>query len=378
MDFGCGRRDASRMDGQSAILTVDVPLERAGYSVWIGDGLLPVCGEKIRPFHPGGKVAVVTDSNVAPIYSDTVLESLRSAGFDPTLIVVPAGEASKRLEVVGQVTDAMIEAGLDRKSLLVALGGGVVGDLAGFVAAIYYRGIPYVQIPTTIVSQVDSSVGGKTGVNSPGGKNLIGAFHHPLLVLADTTSLGTLPEREFNEGFAEIIKHAAIRDADLLEGLDPAERANLAGLIARNVGIKARIVAADEREITGERALLNFGHTVGHGVEQAAGYGALLHGEAVSIGLHAALKLSVAKAGLPEADAARVLAALEAFGLPTRLPAGLTTDAVMDSLARDKKFESGRVRFVLLEKLGSAFLASNVTLDEIRAIVEELKATPAA
>jgi 3-dehydroquinate synthase len=362
------------MDGQSAILTVDVPLERAGYSVWIGDGLLPICGEKIRPFHPGGKVAVVTDSNVAPIYADTVLESLRGAGFEPTLIVVPAGEASKRLEVVGQVTDAMIEAGLDRKSLLVALGGGVVGDLAGFVAAIYYRGIPYVQMPTTIVSQVDSSVGGKTGVNSPGGKNLIGAFHHPLLVIADTTSLGTLPEREFNEGFAEIIKHAAIRDADMLEGLDPAERANLAGLIARNVGIKARIVAADEREITGERALLNFGHTVGHGVEQAAGYGALLHGEAVSIGLHAALKLSVAKAGLPEADAARVLAALEAFGLPTRLPAGLTTDAVMNSLMRDKKFESGRVRFVLLERLGSAFLASNVTLDEIRAVVEELKA----
>ena len=378
MDFGRGRRDASRMDAQSAILTVDVPLEHAGYSVWIGDGLLPVCGEKIRPFHPGGKVAVVTDSNVAPIYADTVLESLRGAGFEPTLIVVPAGEASKRLEMVGQVTDAMIEAGLDRKSLLVALGGGVVGDLAGFVASIYYRGIPYVQIPTTIVSQVDSSVGGKTGVNSPGGKNLIGAFHHPLLVLADTTSLGTLPEREFNEGFAEIIKHAAIRDAALLDGLDPAERANLAGLIARNVEIKARIVAADEREITGERALLNFGHTVGHGVEQAAGYGALLHGEAVSIGLHAALKLSVAKAGLPEADAARVLAALEAFGLPTRLPARLTTDAVMESLMKDKKFESGRVRFVLLEKLGSAFLASNVSLEEIRAVVDELKASPAA
>jgi 3-dehydroquinate synthase len=358
---------------ETGILTVDVPLAHTGYSVWIGDGLLAHCGEKIRSFHADGKVAVVTDSNVAGIYSGVVLESLRSAGFEPTLIVVEAGEASKRMEVVAQVADAMIAAGLDRKSLLVALGGGVVGDLAGFVAAIYYRGIRYVQIPTTVVAQVDSSVGGKTGVNAPGGKNLLGAFHHPMLVLADPATLRTLPDREFNEGFAEVIKHAAIRDAGMFDLLDPAQREGLGGLVARNVGIKAHIVAADEKELTGERALLNFGHTVGHGIEQAAGYGQLLHGEAISIGLHAAVRLSVEKAGLPEADAQRVVAALEAFHLPIRVPAGLETDAIMDALLHDKKFDSGKVRFVLLEKLGSAFLSSSVTADEIRSVLESLR-----
>jgi 3-dehydroquinate synthase len=276
------------------------------------------------------------------------------------------------MEVVAQVADAMIAAGLDRKSLLVALGGGVVGDLAGFVAAIYYRGIPYVQIPTTVVSQVDSSVGGKTGVNAAGGKNLLGAFHHPRLVLADPATLASLPDREFNEGVAEIIKHAAIRDPAMLALLDPKRREGLAELIARNVAIKAKIVAADERETTGERALLNFGHTVGHGIEQAAGYGELLHGEAISIGLIAALRLSVRKAGLPEDEATRVTTALEAFSLPTRVPAGLTTDAIMEALARDKKFEAGRVRFVLIEKLGSAFLSSDVTVEEIREVVTAL------
>jgi 3-dehydroquinate synthetase len=194
-----------------------------------------------------------------------------------------------------------------------------------------------------------------------------------MLVLADPLTLGTLPDREFNEGVAEIIKHAAIRDAGMLAELDPSRREGLAELVARNVGIKARIVAADEKEITGERALLNFGHTVGHAIEQAAGYGRFLHGEAISIGLHAALRLSVEKAGLPEADARRVVAVLEAFRLPTRIPADLPTDVIMEALLRDKKFESGRVRFVLLEQLGSAFLSSAVTGDEIRAVVESLR-----
>ena len=377
MDFARRGRNAVGMI-ETGILTVDVPLADAGYGVWIGDGLLAHCGEKIRPFHAGGKVAVVTDSNVAVIYAGVVLESLRAAGFEPTLITVEAGESSKRMEVAAQVADAMIAAGLDRRSLLVALGGGVVGDLAGFVAAIYYRGIPYVQIPTTIVSQVDSSVGGKTGVNAPGGKNLLGAFHHPLLVLADPATLRTLPDREFNEGFAEIIKHAAIRDPEMLDGLDPARREGLAGLIARNVAIKARIVAADEKETTGERALLNFGHTVGHAIEQSAGYGRLLHGEAISIGLHAALRLSAQHSGLPDADARRVVAALEAFHLPTRIPSELVTDEIMTALLHDKKFESGRVRFVLLEKLGSAFVSTTVTEEEIREVVEELRETTTA
>lgn len=372
MDFGSARPDADGMM-ESGLLTVNVPLAQAGYDVWIGDGLLAYAGAKIRPFFTGTKVAVVSDSNVVPIYGEMVLESLRSAGFQPTLITVDAGEASKRMEVAAKVADEMIAAGLDRKSMLIALGGGVVGDLAGFVAAIYYRGIPYVQIPTTVVSQVDSSVGGKTGVNASGGKNLLGAFHHPVLVLADPATLLTLPDREFNEGFAEIIKHAAIRDSEMLDILDPARRDGLADLIARNVGIKARIVVADEKEITGERALLNFGHTIGHAIEQAAGYGRFLHGEAISIGLHAALRLSVEKAGLSEAEAEKVVAALEAFQLPTRIPSDLETDALMEAMGHDKKFESGQVRFVLLERLGSAFLSSSVTAGEIRVILENLK-----
>lgn len=358
-------------------LTVEVPLAHAPYGVWLGDGLLAHCGAKIRPLFSGRRVAVVTDANVAPLYAETVLGSLRAEGLEPTLITVEAGEGAKRMEVVAEVCDAMIAAGLDRGSLLVALGGGVVGDLAGFVAAIYYRGIPVVQIPTTIVSQVDSSVGGKTGVNAPGGKNLLGAFHHPVLVLADPLTLRSLPDREFHEGFAEVIKHAAIRDAAMLDELDPARRDGLAPLLARNVAIKARIVAADERETTGERALLNFGHTVGHGIEQAAGYGRLLHGEAVSIGIHAAVRLSVAKAGLPADEAERVLAALRAFHLPLHVPSGLSTDAIMDALARDKKFESGRVRFVLLERLGRAVLSSAVSAADIREVVEALKAPDA-
>lgn len=357
----------------AGIFTVDVPLEHAGYSVWIGDGLLAYCGEKIRPFHSGGKVALVTDSNVAGIYGEVVLGSLRAAGFEPVLIVVEAGEASKCMAVAARVADEMIAAGLDRKSLLVALGGGVVGDLAGFVAAIYYRGIPYLQIPTTVVSQVDSSVGGKTGVNAHGGKNLLGAFHHPAVVLADPTTLCTLPDREFNEGFAEIIKHAAIRDEEMLDELDPARRDGLAELIARNVRIKARIVAADEKEITGERALLNFGHTVGHAIEQAAGYGRFLHGEAISIGLHAALRLSVEKSALPESDARRVVESLKAFGLPTKIPIDLETETIMEALGHDKKFEAGKVRFVLLERLGSAYVSSAVAIEEIRAVLQGLR-----
>ncbi|MGH8046188.1 MAG: 3-dehydroquinate synthase [Chthoniobacterales bacterium] len=363
---------------ENGLLTVDVALSHSPYIVWVGDGLLAHCGEKIRPLHNGGRVALVTDSNVAPIYAGVVTESLRAAGFEPVLIAVPAGEASKSMEMAAHIADEMIAAGLDRKSLLVALGGGVVGDLAGFVAGIYYRGIPYVQIPTTIVSQVDSAIGGKTGVNAPGGKNLLGVFHHPLLVIADPATLLTLPEREFNEGFAEVIKHAAIRDAAMLDVLDPKKRNGLAELMARNVAIKARIVAADERETTGERALLNFGHTVGHAIEQTAGYGQFLHGEAIAIGLHAAVLLSVAKAGLAKDDARRIVAALEAFKLPTLVPQSLGTDAILSAMQRDKKFDSGQVRFVLLERPGSAFVSNSVTSDDIRDVLNSLRETSAA
>jgi 3-dehydroquinate synthase len=283
-------------------------------------------------------------------------------------VTVPAGESSKALSQVGAICDAMIEAGLDRSSLLVALGGGVIGDLAGFAAAVYYRGIPYIQIPTTIVSQVDSSVGGKTGVNAAGGKNLIGSFHQPKLVIADTETLRSLPARELNEGFAEVIKHAAIRDPDMLDALDVSPM-----LVARNVAIKAAIVAEDEFETKGLRALLNFGHTIGHGIEAAAGYGKLLHGEAISLGLLAACRLSVRKAGLTEAEAARVSSALAAFDLPARLDSSIETDAVFTAIMKDKKFAAGSVRFVLLRSLGDAYVSSDVTPEDIRTAIEELR-----
>lgn len=351
-----------------------IELAGFGYTVRVGDGLLASCGGRVREFTRAQKAALVTDATVGSIYGREVRESLESAGFEVTPIEVPAGEASKSLEQAGCVIDRMVEGGLDRSSVLVALGGGVVGDLAGLVAALYYRGIPFVQIPTTVVAQVDSSVGGKTGVNAPGGKNLIGAFHHPLGVIADPLVLQSLPLREFNEGVAEMIKHAVIRDAEMLNLLDPSQRRGLAGIIARNVAIKARIVEADEKERSGERALLNFGHTIGHAVEQAAGYGALLHGEAVSIGMHAALSLSVQKAGLPESERDRVVAVLDAFQLPSQIPPGLRPETILSAMERDKKFVGGSMRFVLTERLGTAFVSDEVTRGEVERVIVGLGA----
>jgi 3-dehydroquinate synthase len=262
----------------------------------------------------------------------------------------------------------MAQAGLDRSSSVFALGGGVVGDLAGFVAAIYYRGIPCVQVPTTVVAQVDSSIGGKTGVNLATGKNLVGSFHQPALVVADVSTLSTLPPREFHEGFAEIIKHAAIRDPELL-----GEIADRTELVARNIRIKASIVAADEFETSGLRALLNFGHTIGHGIEAAAGYGSLLHGEAISLGLAAAAALSVKHAGLPQGEADHIIEALARHNLPLKLPREISVESILAAVSRDKKFQSGAVRFVLLKKLGEAFVSDKIAISEIRSAIEELR-----
>ncbi len=357
--------------------TVHVALEAAPYDVKIGHGLLEQLGTEARTLFPQGKAcAVVTDSNVGPLYAEQAVASLQQQGFQPVLITVPAGEPSKSFACVEQIVREMIRSGLDRKAFLVALGGGVVGDLAGFAAAIHFRGIPYIQVPTTVLSQVDSSVGGKTGINSPEGKNLIGAFHQPRLVLADVSTLDSLPKRAWNEGFAEIIKHAAIRDAAML-GLIKAVAAgtgDMVELIARNVAIKARIVEADEFETKGLRALLNFGHTIGHAIEACAGYGELLHGEAIGLGMKAALALSVRKSSLTTEGAAQVQALNEAFGLPHRLPDNISTENVLEKMSRDKKFSQGAIRFVLLRAVGDAFVSSEVTLEEIREATEALRA----
>jgi len=357
--------------------TISLKLKNDNYTVLVGSGLIVQAALPIEQLTSirAGKVAIITDSNVGPLYGETVETSLRTAGMETVLITVPAGEASKSMEQATDVCRQMLRAGLDRKSFLVALGGGVVGDLAGFCAAIFQRGIPCVQIPTTIVSQVDSSVGGKTGVNTPEGKNLLGAFHQPQLVLADVDTLGSLPEREFNEGFAEIIKHAAIRDQSLLDLVEERDtiRDHLIQLVARNVAIKADVVEEDERETTGTRALLNFGHTIGHGIEAAGDYGRFLHGEAISLGLVAAIRLSIENSSLTAEEGDRLIACLEQYDLPTQLADDIADGAILNSLQRDKKFEDGQIRFVLLKQTGHAFVSDKITSSQLEEAVSALR-----
>jgi len=358
--------------------TMRIPLTLGGdrdYEIVVGDDILaelPSLIEETGAFRK--RAALVTDATVGALYAESVAASLRDAGYEIVEITVPAGEASKSMEQVTDICRKMLQAGLDRKSFLIALGGGVVGDLAGFAAAIFQRGIPCVQIPTTVLAQVDSSVGGKTGVNAPEGKNLIGAFHQPRLVVADVAVLHSLPEREYNEGFAEIIKHAGIRDAELLDLVEQqgSSREHLAPLMARNIRIKAAVVEEDERETAGVRALLNFGHTIGHGIENAAGYGEMLHGEAISLGLVAAARLSVTHSTLPAGDCERIVAALKSYGLPTILPEGMKKDDTIEALKRDKKFDEGQVRFVLLRSLGDAFVSEEVSMADISEAIDGL------
>ncbi len=357
---------------------VPVQTAHSAYSIKIADGLMAQLGSEARALFPQRSTcALVTDSTVGPLYAEAVSASLREAGFTPHLITVPAGEASKSYPQLEHITSAMCRAGMDRRSFLIALGGGVVGDLAGFAASIFYRGIPFIQVPTTIVSVVDSSVGGKTGINSAEGKNLIGSFHQPSLVLIDPMALSTLPPREYHEGYAEVIKHACIKDAamfpELLSIAAQGHRHGLAPLIAKNVAIKAAIVGADEFETTGLRALLNFGHTIGHGIEASAGYGTLLHGEAISLGMRAALHLSERFASLSPSVTQSVLHLLRAFGLPLVLAPAITTADILSKLSRDKKFEKGAIRFVLLRSLGDAYVSSEVTPQAIEEAIAALR-----
>lgn len=336
-------------------------------------GLIARVGAEIAKKLKPSNCAIISDENVAARFANSVNESLRASGFVPTLFTIPPGEKSKSFERAKAICEQMVTAKLDRSSFIVALGGGVVGDLAGFVAAIFHRGIPYVQMPTTLLAQVDSSIGGKTAVNIDAGKNLIGALHHPVLVIADVDLLETLPEREFNQGFAEIIKHGIIRDPGLFDMLESFDRKrDLAPLVRRNVEIKSEFVAEDERDEKGSRALLNFGHTVGHAIERAGDYRALLHGEAISLGIVAACDISVRKASFPETQRAKVIELLEKFHLPTRLSSDISREKIFQALPFDKKFEGGEVRFVVTPGLGSARLTSDVTMEDIRAAISRL------
>jgi 3-dehydroquinate synthase len=373
--------------GSLSTLPVTSVTVRAGgnqYQATVGPGLLDDVGSIIAKQIAPSRCAIISDTNIAPIFGERVKKSLTSAGFEPTVITVPAGEQSKTLEQVGMICDEMLSAGLDRQSFVIGLGGGVIGDISGFVAAIFQRGIPHVQIPTTLLAMVDSSIGGKTGVNTPAGKNLLGAVHQPALVIDDVDLLKTLPPRELNQGFAEIIKHAIIADAEMFKSLSQFVNSKLdclkqssfpetfVQLIKRNIEIKSGIVAKDERERTGERALLNFGHTIGHGIERAGDYRQCSHGESVSLGIVGACTISMKRAGLTSAERDTVVDLLKKFDLPTRLPADFQRAEIFEALKFDKKFERGEIRFVVTPKIGSANLSQNVTMEDIRDAVNQL------
>ena len=344
-------------------IELDVALGDRRYPIWIGAGTL-TDASRWRAAMRGRHVLVVTDDHVAPLY----LAGVRAA-LDPlqhSALVLPAGEASKTLDNVAVVLDALAALGASRDCTVVALGGGVIGDLAGFAAACWMRGVDFVQMPTTLLAMVDSSVGGKTGVNLAAGKNLVGAFHQPRAVVIDTATLATLPPREYAAGLAEIVKYGAIGDADFFawlethaDALNARDASALAEAIATSCRQKASVVARDEREL-GERALLNFGHTFGHALEAEAGYGALLHGEAVAIGMVLAARLSATLGRAPSADSTRLAALLARFGLPTALPADAPADALLARMRLDKKNLSGRMRLILWRGIGEAEIVSDV------------------
>jgi 3-dehydroquinate synthase len=367
---------------QAEPIKVQVALGARAYDIVISRGLLPSLGERIKALRPGAKVAIVTDATVAKHHLPAAETVLKAAGIESSAIVVPEGEGSKNFTTFETVCEAIVAARIERGDLVVALGGGVIGDLAGYAAASVRRGLDFVQVPTTLLAQVDSSVGGKTGINSRHGKNLVGAFHQPILVVADTALLDTLPKREFRSGYAEVAKFGLLGDAAFFSWLESNWQEVYSGGAAREHAIavccrgKAAIVARDERE-SGERALLNLGHTFGHALEAGAGFsGRLLHGEAVALGIVLAFEFSARKGLVGETDAARARSHLAAVGLPTTLkdvPGGVPgIDTLMDLIAQDKKVKRGKLTFILVRGgIGQAFVANDVDAAEVRAFLAD-------
>lgn len=351
-----------------------VALPKAGYEVHIAPGLLEKAGKLIAPLVPPRLCCIITDESVAALHAPTLQKSLTAAGFTPAIQTVPAGEASKSLAHVERIAESLAELRMDRASPVIALGGGMVGDLAGFVAATWLRGVPFFHCSTTTEGAIDAAIGGKTAVNLKAGKNLVGAFHQPKLVLIDTATFRSLPERDLRAGLAEAVKHALIRDPDLLDWLDANvhrvlkhEDAATVELIRRNVQIKAAIVQEDERETGGHdsigRAALNFGHTIAHAIEAHAAF-ALRHGECVAIGLLAALQIGVARKFTDPGLLQRTRAVLKTLGLPTHAPADLEPTDFWTYMTRDKKSAEGRVRFLLMPTVGKLAWADDVTAAE--------------
>jgi 3-dehydroquinate synthase len=362
-------------------IIVPVALGARAYEIVIGRGQLATLGARIKALRAAAKCVVVTDENVAQKHLAVCQAALEAAGIASAAIVVAPGEGSKNYATFETVCEAIIAARIERNDLVVALGGGVIGDLAGFAAASVRRGLDFLQVPTTLLAQVDSSVGGKTGINSRHGKNLVGAFHQPILVVADTALLDTLPKREFRAGYAEMAKFGLLGDAAFFSWLEANWLDVFSGGAGREHAIavccrgKAGIVARDERE-TGERALLNLGHTFGHALEAGASFsGRLLHGEAIALGMVLAFEFSAAKGLIGQADAARARAHLAAVGLPTYLkdvPGGVPgIDALMDLIAQDKKVKHGKLNFILVRAIGQAFVENDVSAAEVRAFLTD-------
>lgn len=339
--------------------TVTVNLGQRSYPIRIGEGILSGVGEAMKSRGMAGRVGIVSNRQVADLYLEDVQDSLRGAGYETAPVLIPEGELHKDTESLGRIYDALVERRFDRSAALVALGGGVVGDVAGFAAATFLRGIGYVQVPTTLLAQVDASVGGKTAVNHRQGKNLIGAFHQPRLVVIDLKTLRTLPRREFAAGMAEVIKHGVIEDAAffgfLEEEMDSLLRLDSAAVetaVAASCRIKAAVVEQDERE-DDRRAVLNFGHTIGHALESFTGYERFLHGEAVAIGMVQAAALSASRGLCSAADLERIENLVRRAGLPWRLPDDVALEDLVSGMALDKKSHAGKIRFVLCEGIGS-------------------------
>jgi 3-dehydroquinate synthase len=363
-----------------------VPLGERAYDIVIGRGLLSSFGKRLAALRPNVRAAIVTDSAVAPLYLDMAEAALSEAGISSVRIIVPEGEKSKSFRVFERVCETLIAERIERGDVVVALGGGVVGDLAGFASAVVRRGLEVAQVPTTLLAQVDSSVGGKTGINSQHGKNLIGAFQQPILVLADTALLDTLSARQFRAGYAEVVKYGLLGDAAFFAWLEANWRDVFAGGAAREHAIavscraKAGTVARDERE-SGERALLNLGHTFGHALEAATGFSdRLLHGEGVAVGMALAFAFSARRGLLPASEAKRAANHLTAVGLPTRLSdiAGELPgpEGLLELMAQDKKVKRGKLALILARGIGSAFIESDVDQAEVQAFLAEQLSAP--
>lgn len=355
---------------------VTVDLAERSYEIIIGRDTLPELGERMSSFRFSPRVGVVSNPAVFSLYGEKVMESIARAGFEGVPLLIPEGETYKDYFWASHLLTELLRKRFDRSSCLVALGGGVIGDITGFVASVFMRGMQFVQAPTTLLAQVDSSVGGKTGVNHALGKNMIGTFYQPRLVLIDSTTLATLPRRELLCGIAEVIKYGVIGDERLFELLERQREAvlsldheTLQFLIRRSCEIKAEVVANDERE-AGLRAILNFGHTIGHAIETETGYGRYLHGEAIAIGMHLAARLAARKGLLDEREVARIRSLIEAYGLPSTLPEGISAERLIRHMEIDKKAEAGRITFILPERVGRVRIEKKISTQEIGEALE--------